>query len=465
MKIGKSVFYNVDEKVFLFNPQKMINFAANILLKTDKDMKKAILTLALLLAVTTAGAQASRQETKENRLLMGSNYLAYPGPKQEQLTATPKGYEPYYLSHYGRHGSRHLIENSDYDKAYKTLLRGDSLGKLTPLGKEVLQRVALLRSDAEKRHGELTLLGAQQHQQIGARMYERFPEVFAGKAPIDAKSTVVIRCILSMENALHALLRKNPELDIRHDASEHDMWYMNFRDKELDKRKMPDALQKTFDEFCLRHQHNDRLMNTLFNDNNYWKNEVNAQELAYHLFKLGSNIQSTELRGKVNLYDLFTDDELYDQWLQTNAWWYIHYGPCPLNGGVSPYSQRNLLRVMIAEADSCLRLAHPGATLRYGHEVCVMPLACLLELDDFGKPIADLEQLDDEGWCCYKIFPMACNVQMIFYRPTSGQGDILMKVLLNENEARLPLKAVTGPYYKWSDFREFFLEKLAKFSL
>ena len=259
-------------------------------MKTDKNMKKAILTLALVLAVTTAGAQASRQETKENRLLMGSNYLAYPGPKQEQLTATPKGYEPYYLSHYGRHGSRHLIENSDYDKAYKTLLRGDSLGKLTPLGKEVLQRVALLRSDAEKRHGELTLLGAQQHQQIGARMYERFPEVFAGKAPIDAKSTVVIRCILSMENALHALLRKNPELDIRHDASEHDMWYMNFRDKELDKRKMPDALQKTFDEFCLRHQHNDRLMNTLFNDNNYWKNEVNAQELAYHLFKLGSNI-------------------------------------------------------------------------------------------------------------------------------------------------------------------------------
>ncbi len=426
-------------------------------------MNRTIITFTLLCAFTVAGAQVSRQEISKNHLLMGSNYLAYPGPEQEQLTPSPKGYEPFYLSHYGRHGSRHLINDSDYDKVYKTLLRGDTLGKLTPLGKDVLRRVTLLRTDAERRHGELTPLGALQHQEIGARMYERFPEVFAGKAPIDAKSTVVIRCILSMENALHSLLRKNPELDIRHDASEHDMWYMNFKDKALDERKMPEELSKIYDEFCRRHQHNDRLMNTLFNDNNYWKNEVNAQDLSYHLFKLGSNIQSTELRGKVGLYDLFTEDELYDHWLQTNAWWYIHYGPCPLNGGISPYSQRNLLRVMIAEADSCLRLPHPGATLRYGHEVCVMPLACLLELDDWGKPIADLEQLDDEGWRCYKIFPMACNVQIVFYRPTDGHGDILLKVLFNENEARLPLPAVTGPYYKWSDFKAYYLEKLDKY--
>ena len=150
-------------------------------------------------------------------------------------------------------------------------------------------------------------------------------------------------------------------------------------------------------------------------------------------------------------------------WLQTNAWWYINYGPSPLNNGIAPYSQRNLLRVMIAEADSCLQLPHPGATLRYGHEVCVMPLACLLELDDFGKSILDLEDLDDEGWACYKIFPMACNIQLIFYRPTEGSGDILLKVLLNENEARLPFPAVTGPYYSWTDFRTYFTDKLERY--
>jgi hypothetical protein len=94
-----------------------------------------------------------------------------------------------------------------------------------------------------------------------------------------------------------------------------------------------------------------------------------------------------------------------------------------------------------------------------------MPLACLLELNNCGKEIADLEQLDDENWLCYKIFPMACNIQLVFYRPTQSDGEILLKVLLNENETRLPLKEVTGPYYKWSEFRSYFLQKLDNFKI
>lgn len=426
-------------------------------------MKKLLITSFIFLFASLTFAQLPRQEIKENIFRSGSNYYAYPGPLQESLTPTPQNYTPYYISHYGRHGSRYLINDSDYDMAFKTLGRADSLGKLTSYGKDVLRRVTLLRDEAYLRHGELTLRGAEQHQAIGRRMIERFPEVFEGKTTIDAKSTVVIRCILSMENALHALLRVNPDLQIRHDASEHDMWYMNFNDKELKKKVFPESVEKTYDEFCASHQNNTRIMKAMFNDDNYWRHEVNAQDLAYHIFKLASNIQSSELRRDISLYDVFTEEELYDMWLQTNAWWYINYGPSPLNNGIAPYSQRNLLRVMIAEADSCLQLPHPGATLRYGHEVCVMPLACLLELDDFGKSILDLEDLDDEGWACYKIFPMACNIQLIFYRPTEGNGDILLKVLLNENEARLPFPAVTGPYYRWTDFRTYFTDKLERY--
>lgn len=428
-------------------------------------MKKSILTLVLILCTMLSFAQTPREEIKENIFRSGSNYYAYPGPLQERLTPSPPNYAPFYISHYGRHGSRYLINDSDYDKAFKTLSRADSLNKLTPFGKDVLRRVTLIREEAHLRHGELTLRGAEQHQGIARRMIERFPRVFEGVTDIDAKSTVVIRCILSMENALHALLRVNPLLQVRHDASEHDMWYMNFHDAQLSKARFAPEIEKQYDGFCKRHQHNDRIMNSLFNDKKYWSNQVNAQDLAYHLFKMASNIQSTELRHEVSLYDVFNEDELYDMWLQTNAWWYINYGPSPMNGGIAPYSQRNLLSVMIAEADSCLRLPHPGATLRYGHEVCVMPLACLLELDDFGKPIADLEMLDDEGWACYKIFPMGCNIQLVFYRPVTGEGDILLKVLLNENEARLPLPPVDGPYYKWSDFRAYFLKKLGDFHL
>ena len=92
-----------------------------------------------------------------------------------------------------------------------------------------------------------------------------------------------------------------------------------------------------------------------------------------------------------------------------------------------------------------------------------MPLACLLEMDNCGKQVSDFEQLPEEGWLNYKIFPMGCNIQLIFYKPKKGHGDILVKALLNENETRLPLKAVSGPYYKWTDFRDYYKRKLASY--
>ena len=201
-------------------------------------------------------------------------------------------------------------------------------------------------------------------------------------------------------------------------------------------------------------------MNALFNDEAYWKANVNASELNKMLIKVANNVQSTELRHQLQLLDLFTDEELYENWLIGNARWYIMYGPSPLNGGTQPYSQRNLLRNIIQQADSCIALPHPGATLRYGHDTMVMPLVCLLDLNGNGRQIADLEKLAEQNWVDYKIFPMASNLQFVFYRRSAADKDVLFKVLLNENEATLPLKTDVAPYYHWKDFRDFYLRKL-----
>ncbi|MBR5656033.1 MAG: histidine-type phosphatase [Prevotella sp.] len=434
-------------------------------------MKKSIIALTVLLGVSAPRVMAqntdgvdARQQIKENIYRSASNYYAYPGPQQKKLTPAPKGYEPYYISHYGRHGSRYLISRDDYDKAWKVLLRADSMDKLTDYGKDVLRRVVMIRNEADHRRGELTLLGAEQHRGIAHRMYEHFPQVFKGKTNIDAKSTIVIRCILSMENALQELKCINPQLIIRHDASEHDMWYMNNeRQPQLFRKRWNDDLRGIMSQYRKRHANYDRLMQRLFNDTAYVNHEVNAENLNYHLFKLASNLQSSELRHSISLYDLFNEQEVYDNWMIENANWYVTHGPCPLNGGLQPFSQRFLLGVILHEADSCLALPHPGATLRFGHETCVMPLTCLLELNNFGKQITDFERLPEIGWVNYHVFPMGANIQFIFYKPKKGKGDILVKVLLNENEARLPLTPVSGPYYRWTDFRDYYTKKLASF--
>ena len=74
-----------------------------------------------------------------------------------------------------------------------------------------------------------------------------------------------------------------------------------------------------------------------------------------------------------------------------------------------------------------------------------------------------MERLDLEGWINFEVFPMAANIQFIFYRKNKKDRDVIFKVLLNENEATLPLPTDQAPYYRWNDFRTFFLKKLADY--
>lgn len=424
------------------------------------DMKRIIMITALALgAFCAANAQSAADELKQNKHLSASNYLAYPTPTAA-LTAAPEGKKPFYISHYGRHGSRFLIGKQEYDEPFNILMKADSLGKLTPKGRDVLKTVILMRNEADKRLGELTPLGALQHREIARRMYERFPEVFDGKTNIDAKSTIVIRCILSMTNEMAELRALNPQLNISQDASEHDMWYMNFDDRKLVKQRWQKPVKEAYEAYVKRHLNYDGLMKRLFNDDEYVKSNVNARKLNERLFMLASTIQNCESRDSLSLYDIFTQEELYNNWSRDNVRWYLSYGACPLNGASQPFTQRNLLRRIITEADSCMALPHPGATLRFGHETMVLPLTCLLGLNGYDMQVSDMEELEKKGWINYRIFPMGANIQFIFYRSSPADKDILVKVLLNENEATLPIPTENAPYYKWNEVRKYYLDKL-----
>ena len=417
-------------------------------------MKKLLFTAIISLFAITTIAQSVQEDLKRDIRYSASNQMAYPTPTQA-LTPAPEGYKPFYISHYGRHGSRYLINPKDYSYPHEVLKSADSAGVLTPLGKDVLKRYEIIIQEADNRYGELTPLGAEQHRQIARRMYERFPEVFEGNVWVDAKSTVVIRCILSMTNELTELTRLNPKLRIRHDASMHDMYYMNFNDKELLKKKWNKESNDVYEKYFKEMVNYDYAFCQLFTDTSFVWRKADARKFYEKLFHTANNLQNLEARKKVTLYDLFTDEDIYNNWRVANMWWYLGYGFSQLNGGKQPYVQRNLLRKIIEEADSCIVLQNPGATLRFGHETMVMPLTVLMGLNGYDLVTDDYAHLDQKGWVNYRIFPMGANIQLVFYRRNTGNKDVLVKVLLNENEATLPIKAFKGPYYRWTDVRAY----------
>lgn len=427
-------------------------------------MTRTILITFLLSWAASTGihAQSVREEIRADVNRSAGTFLAYQVAQQPTMTPPPNGKKPFFLSHYGCQGSYYLDKAEDYETPYQILAKADSLGKLTPLGKDVMQRLDVIRRDAENRTGELSDIGEQQQRDIVRRMEANFPETFDQSGYVSGRSTTLNRCVLSMEEAMLQVARLRPT-GLSHKASKSFQNFLNPQDKKLNKMKMDSTTTARYQAFAKKYEHPERLVRSLFNDTAYVKKQIKAQRFFNQLFDLAGTVQNTELRNQLTLYDLFTPDEIYSQWKKTNAWWYINYGGCTLNGGLQPYNARNLLRYMIEKGDSVSLLKKPVTHLRYTQETVFMPLVCLMDLNGFGLATDDLESLDKKGWADYRIAPMGGNLQMIYYRKDFDDQDILIKVLLNEREATLPVPTDCAPYYHWKDVRDFYLHKLNEY--
>lgn len=76
--------------------------------------KALLLTLAVLTALPLTHAQKALNDIRRDITLSASNYVCYRGSEAPAPTPAPKGYKPFYISTYARHGSRWLIAPNDY---------------------------------------------------------------------------------------------------------------------------------------------------------------------------------------------------------------------------------------------------------------------------------------------------------------------------------------------------------------
>lgn len=399
---------------------------------------------------------------------LAGNLTVYPYVDAEPpvQTPAPEGYEPFHMEHYGRHGSRWLIGKNDYLTPVRNLEKAERAGKLTPLGVNTLAALREIAGASRGRLGELSDKGALQHQAIGRRMARNYPQIFNDSAQIDAKSTVVIRCILSMFNGLQGIQQIAPGIRPTTDASEADMRFMNYNDRPAWPIK-DKAEAEYVRPYQAAHRGDGSYLNRLVTDSVFARDSVAPGIMPYLYWVLGAAQGHSDQPWL--LEEVFSPDELLEMWKSGNATWFIHSANTPMTRHRMPYTQRKLLERMIERTDSAIATGNHGANLRYGHDGILVNLVTLMELNDYGREFAAVEELDDLTWRDFEIIPMAGNMQMVFYRP-AGQNaqltpdDVLVKVLLNEREVSLPVAPVSGPYYRWSDLRDYYLTKLANFN-
>lgn len=416
-------------------------------------------TLAVVLAIFCLGvkAQTTFEEISADLNKAGGVYLAYPTVETKQ-TPAPKGYKPFYVSHYGRHGSRYLLSDRDYQWIIQLMEKAETVNGLTPLGHDVLKRLNMVWEEAQGRAGDLTPLGVRQHQGIAERMSKNFPEVFRGKRHVSARSTVVYRCAMSMVAFGDRLKQLNPQLDMSYEMSEKYMSYLNYhsaRSNAFTHGKKGPWVEE-YRKFEEAQVHPDRLVSTLFSNADFIRCEVNPSELMWGLYWIAVDMQDMET--PVSFFDLFTAKEMFDLWQCVNYRFYMGNANPLASNGIVMANAKSLVENILESADAAIKDRSIAATLRFGHDGNVIPLLALLQIENFDVAVAGPAEVY-KHWCDFKATPMASNVQIVFFE--NKAGDILVKFIHNENEVHVPVKTDQWPFYHWNDVKEYYQKRLS----
>jgi hypothetical protein len=413
-------------------------------------LKNKILLLVLLLfSFSLAWGQRAnvREEVYANPQRSYGNDFPYPA-ETFRPTLSPKGYKPFYISHYGRHGSRYYWEASLYKRMDSLLTAAHNRGILTEAGESFFGQFSSILPELTVGVTELTPLGYEQHVRVAETMYASFPEIFKKGGRVEAFSSLEGRCIVSMAAFCQSLARQNRKLDIFQRASRETLDAVVPDSKENPRRwtcepepfpvagepsvsASPAAGKKPFVEL-------------FFKDGSLSEREAMTIQSTLNTFY--TSLPSIGYEGMMG--NPYSPDEMYIRWELSNAGSYRHY-----------WSRRYLAVPIVEDILDRAEAVISGrsteiADLRFGHDSYLGPLNILLGLDGSLTVPAD----PDDFKYVYQNYNtcMAGNIQLIFYKSRKPGDEILVKALLCGREVTLPLPGDQAPYYRWSDFRKFY---------
>ncbi len=363
-------------------------------------------------------------------------------------TPPPDGFRPFYISHYGRHGSRNLTGSAVSD-VMGALEKANKRNALTKTGRSLLADMRKIAAVHDEMNGQLTERGAWEHQRLARRMAERFPEVFSRRRRVHCRSSVSPRVLIRQANFTMALKDAAPQLEFDFATGERHHKVINpLHWARMDKPDVATRSEKIAESFAKDGIDPKPLVERIFTAGNPPKKPI---KFAQALFECASICQCCrcELDG-LDIYRFLEAGEIKALSRSMSARHYLVMANSEEFGEFVSASEAKLGRDIAARAEAAIADGRIAADLRFGHDSGLWPLAGFMEFEGPGDRV---KFADSPSNCpSWKWLPMAANFQMILYR--NAKGEVLVKFLWNEREMRVRgVTPVSGPYYKWSDIR------------
>lgn len=401
----------------------------------------ALMAHAAATAATTGATQWSATQC------LGS---ALPYPDDVAIATYPDSLTPVFINHVGRHGARFLSSARPVKELSAALRRADSLGTITPAGRQLAAIIATVNRTTAGQWGALDSLGMAEQRGIASRMFRTYPQLF-DRGRVEAISSYAPRCIMSMYSFAHQLSRLNNNLEVT--TSSGRQWSSLMRPFDVDPeyreyREADDTWSRVYDPFEASTVTLEPLRRVLGDISDYSPEEARA--LAMYEYQLIAGLPAMGMR--VDLSAFFTVEELNRLWAVKNLKQYLLYSSSTLS--TIPADMASPLLVNIIETTDSAAMGvrgMPTVMLRFGHAETLMPLMALLRLKGAYYMTNYFETVGTH-WKDFDIVPMAANLQFVLFK--SKRGRYYLRLEINETPTPL-MPGSTDIYLPWERAREY----------
>lgn len=436
------------------------------------NIRRLILTVAgLTFFICSAHAytNGTAATTKDGKTLTDNIfgvYKLYPS-KVSPAPSAPRGYRLCHLSHYGRHGSRFTQYDTVYTLVRNVLERAYADGRLTQEGLSIRERYKRLYPVIENRAGELSRLGQRQHREIARRMIKNYPSLFRKGSKVTAFSTNLERTMLSMMSFCDEMHAVNPGIRIEYDASKQQMGYLNPHwsfnpysngfDEIWKGTRAPWRVK--YKRFCHEYLPWREIAQRIFTDVDYACGICDVANFEQGLYFIAIGMPNIT-ESDENFFDVFTLEEFEKMAVCGDCYTsYLEKGLYPKSTGRASALCLTLLQDFIDMADKDMAEGNQ-VRLRFGHDGCMMGMFVLMGLE--GWTVSESDPVKwSKIWDISRI-PMAANIQIAFYRDSRRKGPVLINFRLNEENLDLPLEEFCPGFYRWDDFKAYYVPLIRK---
>lgn len=367
-------------------------------------------------------------------------------------TPAPGGFKPFYISHYGRHGSRSHSSDKPYVLLRDCLQTAAKEGIITPSGDSLLACAKQMIELHNGMDGRLTPRGAREHEQLAKRMYQRYPRVFK-KGEVHVISSDVPRCLVSMAAFTSSLKACRKDISFTFDCgavyqriitknSPHSIKDKAYADAHSALTNIPIDTTSVYERFFTDTARGRQLTGK-------------PRSFISAIFNLARFAEAYDIEE--NRYSFLPWEAVVTTYARHALQSYLSYCNSVAYGDEALKEVAVLADMMVKKADQAIAGAPVAADLIFGHDLPFMCLCSFFGLEGFGYPRLTAEEAYS-SWPGAKLCTFASNLQMIFYK--NRKGEVLVKFLANEQETLIPeIEPFSGPYYKWEDVKKYIENK------